>query len=140
MATYHLAIPTLPTSDVPATVAFYRDLLGFDVAALWPEDAPTFCILIKDTVELSFTAAPDGWQADRSVSMRLRVDNALEIFERIRERVEVEWGPEVYDYGCREFSVKDCNGYSLIFTEETDDEPTCRVVGGEDDEDPPPKS
>ena len=94
---------------------------------MWPEDAPTFCILIKDTVELSFAAAPEGWAADRAVTVRLRVDDAMEVFERIRDDVQVEWGPEVYDYGCREFSVKDPNGYSLIFSEETDDEPTCDV-------------
>lgn len=131
MARYMLAIPTLPTSDMSATVAFYRDLLGFDVAVLWPDDEPTFCILIKDAVEVSFTAAPEGWLADRGVAMRLRVNDTLAIYEQVRDVVEVEWGPEVYDYGCREFSIKDCNGYSLIFSQETDETPTCLVVGGD---------
>jgi predicted enzyme related to lactoylglutathione lyase len=132
VATYKLAIPTLPTANLARTVAFYRDVLGFEVSVLWPDDSPAFCILIKDTVELSFTAAQPGWEPDRNVAMRLRVDDAMEIFDRIQSAIDVEWGPEVYDYGCREFSVRDCNGYSLIFSEETSDEPTCLVILGDE--------
>jgi len=28
----------------------------------------------------------------------------------------IEWGPEVYGYGRREFAIKDCNGYTLTFS------------------------
>ena len=36
----------------------------------------------------------------------------------------MEWGPEVYSYGCREFAVRDPEGHTVIFTEATADEPT----------------
>lgn len=39
--------------------------------------------------------------------------------------VPVEWGPEVYFYGRREFAVRDPDGNLLIFSEPTDDPPTC---------------
>lgn len=39
--------------------------------------------------------------------------------------MELLWGPEVYHYGRREFSIRDPNGYELIFSEPTDDPPTC---------------
>jgi hypothetical protein len=35
--------------------------------------------------------------------------------------VPIEWGPEVYFYGRREFAVRDPDGYLLIFTEPTDE-------------------
>jgi hypothetical protein len=33
--------------------------------------------------------------------------------------------PEVYHNGCREFAIRDPDGYLIIFTEETDDPPAC---------------
>ena len=39
----------------------------------------------------------------------------------------IEWGPEVYWYGRREFAVRDPDGYLLIFSERTSDPPTCRL-------------
>ena len=41
---------------------------------------------------------------------------------------KVEWGPEVYAYGRREFAVRDPTGAMLIFSEETDDPATCEGV------------
>ena len=38
--------------------------------------------------------------------------------------IAVEWGPEVYGYGRREFAIKDCNGYLLTFSAPTSDPPT----------------
>ena len=32
-----------------------------------------------------------------------------------RGQVEVQWGPEVYEYGMHEFAIKDCNGYTISF-------------------------
>ena len=31
--------------------------------------------------------------------------------------IAIEWGPEVYDYGRREFAIKDNNGYLLALSE-----------------------
>jgi hypothetical protein len=42
----------------------------------------------------------------------------------VKDRVAIEWGPEVYDYGRREFALRDPDGYLVIFSEETDDPPT----------------
>ncbi|MFQ5677217.1 MAG: hypothetical protein ACE5G1_15095 [bacterium] len=44
----------------------------------------------------------------------------------IKDKVEVLWGPEVFQYGMREFAIRDCNGYTLAFGEPTDDPPTCQ--------------
>jgi hypothetical protein len=34
-----------------------------------------------------------------------------------REKVNFAWGPEVMEYGMREFGLQDPNGYYLAFTE-----------------------
>jgi hypothetical protein len=51
--------------------------------------------------------------------MRLRSTQLL------RGHVRVDWGPEVYWYGRREFSFRDPDGYPIIISEETADPPTC---------------
>ena len=51
------------------------------------------------------------------------VDDALAIHTRVKDHAEIEWGPEVYSYGMREFAVKDPSGYILTFGERTTDPP-----------------
>jgi len=57
--------------------------------------------------------------------LSIDVDDAMAVYERVAGRVEVLWGPEVYGYGRREFSLRDPDGYALVFSEPTDG-PTTR--------------
>jgi hypothetical protein len=60
-----------------------------------------------------------------TADLYLGSDDVLGLHAAIKDLVKVEWGPEVYFYGRREFAVRDPDGYLLIFTEPTDDPPTC---------------
>lgn len=126
MTRLHGVTPALQTRDLPGTIAFYRDVLGFTVHLLWPEEHPTFCILDHGEVHLSFYVDTHGGGSEPRMTGQLRIDaeGVRQIHERVRPHAEIEWGPEVYHYGRREFSVKDPNGYSLIFSEPTSDPPT----------------
>jgi hypothetical protein len=44
-------------------------------------------------------------------------------------RVPFVWGPEVMDYGMREFGIRDPNGYYLAFTEPATDQSQGRTRG-----------
>ena len=48
-----------------------------------------------------------------------------DLHKSLLDRVTIEWGPEVYSYGRREFAIRDPDSYLLIFTEATEDPPTC---------------
>ena len=41
----------------------------------------------------------------------------LQLDEEFRGKVDFAWGPEVMDYGMREFAVQDPNGYFIAFAE-----------------------
>ena len=118
-------IPRLPASDLSRTIAFYRDLLGFDEDVSWPDDVPTFVILRRDYTSVGFFTpsehqpGPPGY-----AELYIEVSNATALHEDLSSRVSVEWGPEVFAYGRREFAVRDPNGYLIIFTEPTNDPPT----------------
>jgi catechol 2,3-dioxygenase-like lactoylglutathione lyase family enzyme len=52
--------PFFIVSDVISSIAFYRDLLGFEVAYLGPDDDPYFAMVERDGVRLMLKAiAPD---------------------------------------------------------------------------------
>ncbi len=120
-------IPRLPVADLRRTIAFYTDSLGFQIGVLWPDDNPTFATLDRDAVSLGFFTpdAPRGPVTVGSADLYLGSDDVRALHTAIKDVVKVEWGPEVYFYGRREFAVRDPDGYLLIFTEPTDDPPTC---------------
>jgi predicted enzyme related to lactoylglutathione lyase len=117
----------LKTADIQATVDFYTKLLRFTVRTLWPEDQPTLCVLERDDAHLTFSTeahcdAP-GAKPATSGPIVFDVRDLDELHERLAGKVEVLWGPQVFEYGRREFSIKDPNGYRLVFSEPTDDLP-----------------
>ena len=131
--------PFLATRDVSATIEFYTTRLGFRVELLHPRDNPTLVFL--DAIDPTtgsragtLVFASNLWRSEPTMTGQLLLDfgpqgdgpsRVLAMFERIRPHVLVEWGPEVYGYGRREFSFKDCNGYSVVLSESTVDPPTC---------------
>ena len=85
-----------------------------------------FCMLDRDAVSLGFFA-PDAHQGRVTIGtadLYVATEDVRAMHAAIRDRVAIEWGPEVYFYGRREFAVRDPDGYLLIFTEPTDDPPT----------------
>ena len=111
--------PFLKTKDLPQTIDFYVNVLGFVVASKWPSTNPTNCILDNGHVHLAFGTDPQNWYPDPGLSGQLWIDvsDVTTLHARIAGKVAIEWGPEVYDYGRREFAIKDCNGYLLTFSE-----------------------
>jgi uncharacterized glyoxalase superfamily protein PhnB len=59
---------------------------------------------------------------DRSTcTLWIETDDARALHEGLAGRVTVEWGPEVYAYGRREFAIRDPDGSLVILSEATDD-------------------
>lgn len=125
MTRFHKVAPRLPVESLSRTIAFYMGL-GFRVDLLWPEDNPIFAILDQHEVSLQFyvpeaaTPQPTG-----HATLNLDATDVAGLHRALADKMAVEWGPEVYGYGRREFAVRDPDGYLLIFSEPTEDPPTC---------------
>ena len=130
--------PFLAARDLEQTAAFYAELLGFRVALRHPPERPTLLVLESEadegrSVELLFDTSL--WSGPPALTGQLVLDlgelgatepsRVLRLLERIGERAELLWGPEVYGYGRREASVRDPNGYAVVLSERTDEPPTC---------------
>lgn len=126
MSPFERLIPRLPVADLDRTIAFYRDVLGFRPTVLWPDPArPSFAILERGRARVAFF----DFEAPRHgrigyAELYIRVPDAAALHARLARKCTIEWGPEVYGYGNREFGLRDPDGYLLIFTEPTQDPPT----------------
>lgn len=117
--------PRLPVSDLHRPIAFYRDHFGFEVDVMWPRLRPTFAILRCHGTCLGFFE-PAGHQpgAIGYGELYIQVTNSSMLYDSLKTRLPIEWGPEVYSYRRREFAVRDPDGYLVIFTEPTSEPPT----------------
>ena len=120
--------PRLHVHDFGRALAFYRDVLGFDVTTLFPPQRPTFAMLRRDRACLQLGGIGGDRVQDSPSTCSLWIDSAdvRGLLARLQGRVAVEWGPEVYFYGRREFGIRDPDGNLLVFSEATSDPPTCR--------------
>lgn len=112
--------PVFFTTDIPATLAFYRDKLGFDCVGTW-HDPPVYAIVARNGQAIHFrcaappTANPDKYSEellDAYVVIEnadaLHADYAAKGVEFTRALGDTPWN-------CREFVIKDCDGRLLAF-------------------------
>ncbi|MBX7104486.1 MAG: VOC family protein [Gemmataceae bacterium] len=114
--------PRISVGDLERSIAFYRDLLGFRVGAVFPPESPTFALLEGGRVALQLSME----QPPGTTTIYFEVDDAAAWHELLKNRVPIAWGPEVYFYQRREFAVMDPDGHMIILSSETTDPPTCR--------------
>ena len=116
----------LPVTDVPRSAQFFASTLGFEIGTLWPEQAPEFAILNRDGLRLQLGRAERNAAGPRaSCTLWLDVEELAALHTRVRERASIEWGPEVYSYGRREFGFRDPDDNLVILSEVTNDPSEC---------------
>jgi predicted enzyme related to lactoylglutathione lyase len=99
----------LHVANVPATAAFYRDVLGFT----WDFGDDTYAVVWRDNSAIHFvrdTGSPTG------VHLFQWVKDVDAYFREILGRgAEVAMEPTNQPYGIRELGVKDINGVGIVF-------------------------
>ena len=113
-------VPALLVRDMAQTLAFY-EALGFELAGCHPsQSAPTWAEVKRDSIHLQFhTEPPHGTPPEPVCSGTFYIypESVIALAEEWKDKVEFAWGPEVMDYGMREFGIQDPNGYYIAFTE-----------------------
>lgn len=123
--------PNLIVSDVARSVAFYRDVLGFTVAATVPDASPyVFAIVQSGPVEI-FLNAPEPAVAEYPAFKDRPIGGTLTLFievvdisrahESLKDHVRIVMPLEHKWYGVTEFAFEDPDGYLITFAER--DEP-----------------
>ena len=112
--------PQFFTTNLPATLAYYRDTLGFECIGTW-HDPPVYAIVARDQHRIHFRLAdpptpnPDKY-ADELLDAYLLIENADALYAEYSAR-GVEFTRALGDtpWHSREFVVKDCDGRLLAF-------------------------
>lgn len=104
--------------DVRATVDWYRRI-GFAVRATYDDGTPTgfsFAIMSFGESEVMFNQG--GATSDkrrREVDLYLETDNIDEVYDLLKDRVDVVETPGDKFYGMREFIIRDLNRFWITF-------------------------
>ena len=112
--------PQFFTTNIPATLAYYKEKLGFDCLGTW-HDPPVYAIVARDQQRIHFrcaeppTANPDKY-TDELLDAYLSVEDADALYAEYAAN-GVEFTRELADtpWHSREFVVKDCDGRLLAF-------------------------
>jgi uncharacterized glyoxalase superfamily protein PhnB len=111
--------PMLESNDLKKTIEFYTKLLGFTCGSVSPDaENPGWCCLQKDGAIIMFSsrnAHSKIAEPTMTGSLYLNIDNVDEVWELLKDKVTIEYPIENFDYGMREFAIRDCNGYIVQF-------------------------
>jgi uncharacterized glyoxalase superfamily protein PhnB len=122
--------PNLMVENVRESIAFYHDVLGFEVFTEVPnETVPeivNFAILGRDAVQIMLQArasfhhdvpGTDGMPVGASMTFYLDVTEIAALVEPLRSRVSIVKDLHTTWYGAQEFYFRDPNGYIWCFAQ-----------------------
>ncbi len=112
--------PVFFTENIPATLAYYTEKLGFECLGTW-QDPPTYAIVARDQHAIHFRCAapptpnPNKY-SDELLDAYIFVQDADQLYAEYASRgVEFTRPLANMPWNCREFVVKDCDGRLLAF-------------------------
>ena len=129
---YRGLCPLLQVFDMPTSLAFYRDTLGFEIVEAAPphgagSDRFDWVWLRRDSAELMLNTAydPDAPRPEREDPARVAAhdDTALYIgcpdvdaaWRHLRDRGIAAGPPTVAPYGMKQLYLKDPDGFTVCF-------------------------
>lgn len=111
--------PVFVVRDIGVSVAWYRDVLGFQVAFVYGE--PTFYAGVcrnDATIHLQAASATER-QPGQSTAYVFTTDVDAYYAEISSRGASAVKSPADYDYGLRDFDIRDPDGNSLCFATES---------------------
>jgi catechol 2,3-dioxygenase-like lactoylglutathione lyase family enzyme len=119
--------PLLQVFDMPTAVAFYRDLLGFEVAASSNPRSPDdfdWCLLARDGVELMLNTAyehdsrppapdPARVAAHKDTALFIACPDVDAAHAMLRAKGVTAGSPTIASYGMKQLYLRDPDGYEI---------------------------
>ncbi|MCG3184219.1 MAG: Bleomycin resistance protein [Planctomycetes bacterium] len=108
MPRFNQVAPAFAARDFEGLVAFYCDVLGFEV----DYKTGVYAVLARDGVQLHIYPERDGMLGGNN-SAYFFVDGVDEIYEAVRERASIIHPISDQDYGLRDFLMADPEGNKI---------------------------
>lgn len=115
------AVPMIHVPDVRATVEWYRDI-GFIVNNTYDNDGDglSFAILSFGSSQVMFNEGGRPSTSNRrEVDLYVYTEQVDELYERLKDQVDVIEGPHDTFYGMHEFILRDLNRFWITFGQES---------------------
>ncbi len=116
--------PMIYTANLEESIRFYRDILGFKAEEYYPDDEkPTWvCLRIgndrfsigKTFSDINHKLHPRGVDGS-GVQFYIRVADVDSLYDELKNELEIIDDIENKNWGDREFTFKDPNGYLISF-------------------------
>ena len=117
MAKMKSVTPILSVNDVPASIAYYAEKLGFAKCFDWGQPV-TFGAVSRDGVEIFLCKAAQGHPG---TWMSIWVDDVDALHEEFKLRgATIRQPPTNFPWGVREMNVQDPDGHRLRFSAASD--------------------
>lgn len=115
--------PLLWTENLQETLTFYTEILGF-VCGEYNEEWQ-WAALHQNNVELMISKPNEHSPFEKigfTGSFYFEVDDVDFLWEKLKNQVEIVYELETFDWGMKEFAIKDTNGYILQFGQNISDD------------------
>jgi uncharacterized glyoxalase superfamily protein PhnB len=110
-------VPMIHVPDVQATVDWYHDI-GFAIVETHGHEGEglSFAIVSFGDTEVMFSeGGRPSTQRRREVDLYVYTHDIDDLYDRLKDRVEVVEGPHDMFYGMREFIIRDLNRFWITF-------------------------
>ena len=110
-------VPILYVPDMDESIRFYTDVLGFSCA----NRADGWATLQCGLAEIMLSPPNEHLPFEKpgfTGSLYFQAEELDALWEKLRDKVVIVYPIENFDYGMREFAIRDINGYILQFGQE----------------------
>ena len=129
--------PTLAVRDMKKTIDFYKDSLGFKMGMAFPDvSQPEYVDLSKDGMILMFIPTQNLGISDQEklgigVNLYMQIDGDIDEYYQELKKKGVSMTVDIKDeqFGIRDFTVEDVDGYQLTFNQLSRTNKNCLSCG-----------
>ena len=118
--------PNIKVKSITRSLAFYRDILGFETMMKNPENDPVWMMLGKgnalimlqqeESIDEEYPALKG--KSGGALTFFIQVDDIDSLYERVKGNADLVKPLAATPYGKREFAVQDPDGFILTFAGE----------------------
>lgn len=124
MSHFESTTPCFSVADIATTMRWYEEQLGFTPDPFPTNEPYVFAILTRDDIDIMLQRLKDYQKPDIYKlrdggvwNVYIRMRGVKQLYDEVKDRVEILQPLRKQPYGYWEFEVKDPNGYVLVFSE-----------------------
>ncbi len=117
----HIQAITISVSDMEASRRFYEEVLGFEPSFATSEPYLWQAYRSEEEAFFAIIEVPDLKRRPDMDIVNFVVEDVGQLWDRVKDRVDVELEPHMTPYGMHKIIIKDPDGFRLGFATQGDE-------------------